>query len=508
MKCVNRNHPEFLKLIKEAGLNEIEGAILIGKWQDENNTDSFPSVQDLKKPNIVWGHPALGKTFLRESRSDILDFDTDFKPEINKKYNLQEGFKALNEWRQSNQELWKEEIKTLWNKAKKQAIKENKTLVASDMIFLKEFESDLSRIITMNLDTFIDRAKQRNDYTKGETEKWKSNIDLTLSNIDQSKIEITDKYFSDVFPSKDELIKPVKKGVTNIFNENPELATIGTEAEYSNYLDSIFPESKVKDIVYRGSEKGINSNTHKWLYFTDSKNDATMYAKYNVSKGGEFHERNPIPAIQNKIEEYINNNYGEGLNETIFANSRDFIDQDSEGNYFVNYPKNWKQDIFENFSEDDIQLLENFVKLEDLYHLVKIESENDLIKQYDDLRYINNIEEYEKLRNWFSNKFGKRNITSLIGIIESALINIVNPYDGQSQEDLLDNQEAYKNRHDGAFLLDKEHFLIKNNPEQIHILGSKSDIEGFKRFKTLNITQQEYDSLSKEEKDKLNECYI
>jgi hypothetical protein len=42
----------------------------------------------------------------------------------------------------------------------------------------------------------------------------------------------------------------VKEGVQDIFNSNPELASIGTPEQYSAYLDTIFPDSKVKDIVY------------------------------------------------------------------------------------------------------------------------------------------------------------------------------------------------------------------------------------------------------------------
>lgn len=37
---------------------------------------------------------------------------------------------------------------------------------------------------------------------------------------------------------------------------NTELNTIGTEEQYSQYLNTIFPDSKIKDIVYHGS--GVN----------------------------------------------------------------------------------------------------------------------------------------------------------------------------------------------------------------------------------------------------------
>lgn len=45
----------------------------------------------------------------------------------------------------------------------------------------------------------------------------------------------------------------VKDGVDYLFKEYPELANIGTKKEYSMYLDSIFPNSKIKDIVYHSS---------------------------------------------------------------------------------------------------------------------------------------------------------------------------------------------------------------------------------------------------------------
>ena len=49
----------------------------------------------------------------------------------------------------------------------------------------------------------------------------------------------------------------VKEGVSELFESNPELANIGTQEQYSKYLNSVFPQSKVKDILYRGSQ---NSN--------------------------------------------------------------------------------------------------------------------------------------------------------------------------------------------------------------------------------------------------------
>jgi len=43
---------------------------------------------------------------------------------------------------------------------------------------------------------------------------------------------------------------PVKPGVQELFDSNPELAKIGNVQQYSQYLNNIFHNNQVKDIVY------------------------------------------------------------------------------------------------------------------------------------------------------------------------------------------------------------------------------------------------------------------
>ena len=164
--------------------------------EDEKNLPKFKVIKATDK--IIWGHPGIGKSFLRESNSNIIDFDSDYKSRINEKYNLPEGFKARNQWRESNPELWKKEIRQLWSEAKQESQDTGKQLLASDMILLREFPNDFDKVVNISDKTFIDRVKQRDDYTEGETEQWKANINEVLGNIDQSKIIQTDKYLSDL----------------------------------------------------------------------------------------------------------------------------------------------------------------------------------------------------------------------------------------------------------------------------------------------------------------------
>lgn len=57
----------------------------------------------------------------------------------------------------------------------------------------------------------------------------------------------------------------VKEGIDFIFKHNPELEKIGSKEEYSEYLDSIFPESKVRDIVYCGSKDEFEKFRNRYV---------------------------------------------------------------------------------------------------------------------------------------------------------------------------------------------------------------------------------------------------
>lgn len=83
----------------------------------------------------------------------------------------------------------------------------------------------------------------------------------------------------------------IKPGVSELFISNPDLASIGTQQEYSDYLNTIFPNSKVKDILYHGTsfaeaiEKFKTQNGR--LYFSDDKT-AAQYASWDQDNRNQF----------------------------------------------------------------------------------------------------------------------------------------------------------------------------------------------------------------------------
>jgi hypothetical protein len=57
----------------------------------------------------------------------------------------------------------------------------------------------------------------------------------------------------------------IRQAVHFVFEQNPELSAVGTAEQYMKYLNTIFPDSKVKDIVWHGTPN------EKFEYYDSSK---------------------------------------------------------------------------------------------------------------------------------------------------------------------------------------------------------------------------------------------
>jgi hypothetical protein len=307
--------------------------------------------------------------------------------------------------------------------------------------------------------------------------------------------------YANTFKATTQQQTEVKEGVEELFNSKPELAVIGTPQQYSKWINYLVTEGKLagtqsKDIVYRGSE---DTGNRDYLYFTKVKGEAYAFSKANITKGGNITERNPINAIDTAAEKYFNSKYGKDvysiltLEDNFAARIYESLDPlllDENYNLTKKGQKEFeklkaidsrKKELLKTVSEQDKFLLENIKIVKSLYNKVKIESEADLTKPYDDTDYQENINEYNRARKTIDEILSPSEVRKNIGVITTALINIKDPYiDEIVQEDLKNNRDAFKNGHDGAILNDGDNFLVK--PEQVYELGTKQDIQGFKEF--------------------------
>lgn len=230
------------------------------------------------------------------------------------------------------------------------------------------------------------------------------------------------------FESNNELIKTeksfIEEGVDFVFEQNPELDKIGMKEKYLEYLDSIFPESKVKDIYYHGTgakEKiesfdFAKSNFAGAVFFTKSMDFAKQFAyddvRNGVVQGQVLDVRNSFDFSK---EEHI---------ESIRPIIKTLIEEKYESSTGIKF-------------KDDLQLIYNGKKI----------IENPIL---DDI-----LEHYMwRLQN------GSWRIIETDRIIE---------YISKNYDSIIINERGSAN-------------VAVFSPEQIHVLGSKDDLKKFKNF--------------------------
>jgi hypothetical protein len=99
------------------------------------------------------------------------------------------------------------------------------------------------------------------------------------------------------------------KNVQEIFDLNPELENIGTKEQYLKYMETIFPESKVPDLVYHGTLSSENI-----LSAGFSKDFLGSSSRSTTSKDGFFFGNN-----KENSENYLFKDEIEWLAKVIYS---------------------------------------------------------------------------------------------------------------------------------------------------------------------------------------------
>ena len=225
----------------------------------------------------------------------------------------------------------------------------------------------------------------------------------------------------------------VTKALEEVLNENPELAAIGTAQQYADYLTSVFPETVLKNIFYRGTPDPnmIEAEDLDPRKGTGAKNlGIGIYWSPNKKKGADY------------------TGGGKGRVLAAILNVKNF--------HITNIDSNWQRGY------DTPNTLT----------VSEITNGADSLLSYKGLDRDNHVE-------------FKTNLTNNVHVGK-----YVGPVD---EYGLPGYQEV--NRETPQF--DQ---LAVNSNEQVHILGSKKDIQGFKDFvskgNTGTQTQMEFEELT------------
>lgn len=206
------------------------------------------------------------------------------------------------------------------------------------------------------------------------------------------------------------------EGIDFIFSQSPELASIGSKAQYLQYLSTIFKTSKVKDIVYHDSPSKIEEFKKSYIFTGDGGQIGAGFYFWNEKTEKYNGRKFKIPSLIN-------------LEKPLDINS---LPKTESSNYFYSDLKKRGYDILaiQNYTENyfgELRIKEGYEKA-----------------GMEDKSFFKNMEKEKTL-----------------------------PYIMKKEYDI-----------DGSFSLfgqNNKQFVVFE-PEQIHVLGGKNDIEGFRNY--------------------------
>jgi len=221
------------------------------------------------------------------------------------------------------------------------------------------------------------------------------------------------------------------EGIDYVFSQSPEIASIGSKAQYLQYLSTIFKTSKVKDIVYHFSKDKFKKD------FRNTKSALSKESDNSIHFGNLEQAQDREQNIERQLFESKWDSTGK---KTVYDYSKEI------------YNKEFKELTIDEQAE--------------IIYLEQVDKENVLL---DNLAKIKEGKIYPVLLN-----------SRVISIQKDKGLNKFDYSQGDTIK-YLNEVEAFWN---------KSYSYAVKNPEQIHILSSKKDLEMFRNF--INFTKSEY----------------
>lgn len=346
----------------------------------------------IKPGNIIFGHPAIGKTYSLESgkyKDKLIDWDEEFNTKRDKWIEDHSNtVKGTPEYKKARNEYliyperhpdYVEFIKSEWERVKNKVKKEGKILFASPHNLLKMFPQDFNRIINLKDDDFIKRNIGRGGKEK-ESKLWKEGINETISNTTGIPVEYLNEnqYFEDYLNEH--------LGISKVVDENGEPLVVyhGTGIpnkieEFKSKNNKIWFTDKSTAQAYANfdqdmrDEVGLDSSNNIYPVFLSLKNPK-YFDNVSYTTLENFESTNNDGMIATNVSDY------EGSEEQIVVFSPNQIKSiDNQGTFSTQDNNIYNQKIvsretrLENFYNSYVKLRTKTVE--------KAENETELRKR-------------------------------------------------------------------------------------------------------------------------------
>lgn len=268
----------------------------------------------IKPGNIIFGHPAIGKTYSLESgkyKDKLIDWDEEFNTKRDKWIEDHSNtVKGTPEYKKARNEYliyperhpdYVEFIKSEWERVKNKVKKEGKILFASPHNLLKMFPQDFNRIINLKDDDFIKRNIGRGGKEK-ESKLWKEGINETISNTTGIPVEYLNEnqYFEDYLNKH--------LGISKVVDENgePKLMFHGSDNVFDTFRNDVAiytTDAMSTADSYFYSESNVNDRMELFEYNSEFEN-------YGLEREGDYDRMeyllNEYSSLEKPSSEYDN----------------------------------------------------------------------------------------------------------------------------------------------------------------------------------------------------------
>lgn len=386
----------------------------------------------IKPGDIVFGHPAIGKTFSVEHgkyAGQFIDWDVEYnrkrdkwiEEHSNTKKGTDEYKKARNEYLiYPERHLdYIEFLTSEWNRVKQKAKSENKILIASPHTLLKLFPNDFNHIINLEKSDFIKRNISRGG-DEVNSKLWKEGIDKTISHTRgiNSIILKEGEYFEDILKRQN--------SVSRIVDENgePLLVYHGTNSKFDTFDIAKFGKTDQGD-------RGLG------FYFSEKKSISERYGE------------NIMPVFLNIKTKY------NGIQEKYLGRKRS------------------KQQLIEeelkDIEKNRVRIIKNLIKQRDLKSPSKLYIELEISENDSNIDIENKVNNYYKKqysKDYFDAKYG--NFDEADGYISSYEIVVYS----SNQIKSVDNRGTYSTEDNNIYNQIKSQDNLITDVDPIYVKDS------------------------------------
>lgn len=351
-------------------------------------------------------------------------------------------------------------------------------------VFYKLFPADpeLSKQrIKKDLDNQVDRAAVPDDVIDRQVAMYTQAIqDIDAEDMIpfEEDVEQDDPFY--YTRTEEQLASPIKEGVIELLDSNPELASVGTPEQYSAYLDSIFPDGK---ILYHASIDDVfedfdSNRTYKsssdlgpGFYLADKKNIDTW-----VSYAERSRYRQEVIYL-----EKLYKNISKQLNKSYPLSNLD-ISQDYQPNFptldsfilYNLYPGVASGSLANATTKKDRDIVETVFE-----ELKKMRDSNEELSDFEITKKILSALISKKLISDPKIKEPNLKPNVLPVLTNFSKPRVKSSYEQYWEDESLSEQDIVSEEDDENGIYQ----IVFKNPEQdTRILGGTKDVEGFKKF--------------------------